>query len=158
MPSRIRPGRGDTIAAVKIVIYGITFAVVIGIAAAIAGLSLSVAPAAVKSSGLGALAVVLSGLAVAGGVVYLAEKLINLAKEVALMVAQLIVEKYKQHRWEAGMKVGLERGLERGRDERQREWESWHERQQTALREGRPFDEPTPGHSPKGNDNGKGVA
>ena len=174
MPPRIRPGRGDTIAAVKIVIYGITFAVVIGIAAAIAGLSLSVAPAAVKSSGLGALAVVLSGLAVAGGVVYLAEKLINLAKEVALMVAQLIVEKYKQHRWEAGRKIGIkqglergreqgleqgtERGLERGRDERQREWESWHERQQAALREGRPFDEPTPGHSPKGNDNGKGAA
>ena len=74
------------------------------------------------------------------------------------MVAQLIVEKYKQHRWEAGMKVGLEQGLERGRDERQREWESWHERQQAALREGRPFDEPTPGRYSKGNDNGKGVA
>ena len=60
------------------------------------------------------------------------------------MVAKIIVEKYKQHRWEAGLKVGIERG----REERQREWESWYERQQAAFREGRPFDEPTPGHSP----------
>ena len=70
------------------------------------------------------------------------------------MVAQLIVEKYKQREREIGIKIGIERG----REELQREWESWHERQQAALREGRTFDEPMPGHSPKGNDNGKGAA
>ena len=60
------------------------------------------------------------------------------------MVAQMIVEKYKKHRWEAGIKAGIKQG----REELQREWESWYERQQAAFREGRPFDEPTPGHSP----------
>ena len=76
------------------------------------------------------------------------------------MVAQWIVEKYKQREREIGIKIGLERGLEQGRkqgreqgikqsrEELQREWESWYERQQAAFREGRPFDEPTPGHSP----------
>ena len=70
------------------------------------------------------------------------------------MVAEIIVDRYKKREREIGIKIGIERG----REELQREWESWHERQQAALREGRPFDEPTPGHSPKGNDNGKGTA
>ena len=47
-----------------------------------------------------------------------------------------------------GSEAGLEAGIKQGREERQREWESWYERQQAAFREGRPFDEPTPGHSP----------
>ena len=117
--------------------------------------------------------------------VYLAEKLINLAKGVGTLVFEIAVEKFKRSQREAGRKIGIkqglergreqgleqgleqgtergleqgtERGLERGRDERQREWESWHERQQAALREGRPFDEPTPGRYSKGNDNGKGT-
>ena len=64
------------------------------------------------------------------------------------MVTKFILEKYMKHRWEAGFKVGIKRGLEQSREELQREWESWYERQQAAFREGRPFDEPTPGHSP----------
>ena len=72
------------------------------------------------------------------------------------MVAQWIVEKYKQREREIGIKIGLKQGIEQGiklgleqsREELQREWESWYERQQAAFREGRPFDEPTPGHSP----------
>ncbi len=76
-------------------------------------------------------------MGIAGGVVYLAEKLINLARGVAYMVAELIVEKYKKRQWEAG------------RTAKQREWQAWYERQQAAFREGRPFTEPPPGYPPK---------
>ena len=62
------------------------------------------------------------------------------------MVAELIVEKYKQ------------REREIGRRETQREWMAWYERQQAALREGRSFTEPPPGYSSEGNNNGKGDA
>ena len=92
------------------------------------------------------LAVALGGLGVAGGVVYLAEKLINLAKGVALMLAELIVEKYKKHRFEMGKRVGREEGREQGREETQRTWRDWYRRQQAALREGRPFDKLPPGY------------
>ena len=68
------------------------------------------------------------------------------------MVTKFILEKYKQREREIGIKIGIEQGiklgLEQSREELQREWESWYERQQAAFREGRPFDEPTPGHSP----------
>ena len=66
------------------------------------------------------------------------------------MVAKTIVEKFKKREREIGNRVGLR--------ETQREWMAWYERQQAALREGRPFDEPTPGRYSKGNDNGKGAA
>ena len=100
-----------------------------------------------QGDGLTILVVALGGLAVAGGIVYLAEKLIYLAKEVAFMVARYIVEKYEKHRYETGMKVG--------REEVQQAWQAWYERQQAALRAGRPFDEPPPGYSPEPGSNGK---
>ena len=74
-----------------------------------------------------------AGLGVAGGIVYLAEKLINLAKGVGFMLAELIVEKFKKR----------ERGIER------QKWMAWYERQQAALRDGRPFNELPPGYSPE---------
>ena len=86
-------------------------------------------------------------MAVAGGIIYLAEKLINLAKRVTFMVFELIVEKYKEHRFAVGM--------ETGRRENQQAWQAWYERQQAALRAGRPFDEPPPGYSPEPGSNGK---
>ena len=152
-----------TIRAVRIGIYLIAFAAVIGFAAAIAWLSIIVAPVESKQRGLTMLAIALGGLAVAGGVVYLAEKLIYLAKEVAFMVARYIVEKYEKHRYEAGMEagmkagmeVGMEAGMEAGRDEERQYWQAWYERQQAALRDGRPFDEPPPGYSSQPADNGK---
>ena len=101
------------------------------------------APVNAQGDGLTILVVALGGLAVAGGIVYLAEKLIYLAKEVAFMVARYIVEKYEKHRYETGRK-----------DERQA-WQAWYERQQAALRAGRPFDEPPPGYSPEPGSNGK---
>ena len=141
-----RPG-GATIVTVKIIIYALTFAVVLVIAAAIAVLSISVAPAAAKSTGWSVAAVALGGLAVAGGVFYLAEKLINLAKGVGSMMFELVVEKYKQSQREAGIKIG--------RQESEREVRAWYERQQAALRAGLPFDEPPPGYSPETSANGK---
>ena len=157
-----RPG-GDTIVAVKIIIYILTFAIVMVIAAIIVGVSLAVAPAAAKSTGLSVLAVALGGLAVTGGVIYLAEKLINLTKGVVSMVFDLVVEKYKQHRLEAGIKIGIQQGQEIGRkegraearEEQQRAVRAWYERQQAALRAGLPFDEPPPGYSPETHANGQ---
>ena len=144
-----------TIRAVRIGIYLISFAAVIGFAAAIAWLSIIVAPVESKQRGLTMLAIALGGLAVAGGVVYLAEKLIYLAKEVAFMVARYIVEKYEKHRFEAGMKAGMKVGMEAGRDEERQYWQAWYERHRDALRDGRPFDEPPPGYSSQPADNGK---
>ena len=69
------------------------------------------------------------------------------------MVAQWIVEKYKQREREIGIKIGIERGLQQVR-ENPLECMAWYERKQAALREGRPFTEPPPGYSPKGDDNG----
>ena len=119
------------------------------------------------------LAVILSGLAVAGGVVYLAEKLINTWKGVGKMVLEALTEKFKQHEREAGIKIGEERGLERGRAEgleqgreqgleqgRQeareqgRATRAWYERQQAAFRAGLPFDEPPPLYDPEAHANG----
>ena len=144
---KIQPG-GDTIKTVKIIVYVATFAVVIAIAVAIAALSLAVAPAAAKSTFLGKIAIVLGGFAVTGGVVYLAEKLINVAKEVAYLVAEIIVERYKKSQLEAGIKIG--------REERQQAWQAWYQRQQSAQREGRTFTEPPPGYSPEVGANGQG--
>lgn len=133
----------DTIQTVRIIIYSAAFAIVIGIGAAIALLSLSVAPADARTSGLTMLAVGLGGLGVAGGVVYLAEKLINLAKGVAFMLAELIVEKFKKRERAIGR--------EEGRAENQLAWRAWHRRQQEALRSGVPFDEPPPGSDSEDN-------
>ena len=137
---------GDTIKAVKIIVYTLTFAVILALAGAIVGLSLAVAPAAAKSNGWSMLAVALSGLAVAGGVVYLAEKLTNTWKGVVKMVLEMITEKFKQHQLEAGIKIGVER--------ERRATNAWYERQQAAFRAGLPFDEPPPGYAPDTHANG----
>ena len=113
---KIRAG-GIAITILKIIVYGITFAVIMAFGGAIVALSLAVAPEAAKSSGLARLAVALSGLAVAGGVVYLAEKLFNTGKGVGQMVLELVVERYKQHQLETGRKQGRKEGLEQGRAE-----------------------------------------
>ena len=84
------------------------------------------------------LAISLGGLGIAGGVIYLAEKLINLAKGVGFMLAELIVEKFKKHEREVGRKEGRQ------------EWQDWYDRQQAAQRAGQPFTEPPPGHSANG--------
>ena len=127
-------------------------------------MSLAVAPDAAKSNGWSVLAVILGGLAVAGGVVYLSEKLINTGKGGGQMVLEVITEKFKQHEREAGIKVGikigeergLERGREEGREERQQATNAWYERQQAAFRAGLPFDEPPPGYDPDSHTNGAG--
>ena len=136
---------GDTIKTVKIIVYVATFVVVIAIAVAIAALSLAVAPAAAKSTFLGKIAIVLGGFAVTGGVVYLAEKLINVIKEVGHLVSEIIVEKYKKSQLEAGIKIGMEQGVEIGREEERRAWRGWNQRRAAAERAGLPFDEPPPG-------------
>ena len=82
------------------------FAVILVFGGVIVTLSLAVAPEAAKSSGLARLAVALSGLAVAGGVVYLAEKLFNTGKGVGQRALELVVERYKQHQLETGRKQG----------------------------------------------------
>ena len=136
---------------------------VIAIAVAIAALSLAVAPAAAKSTFLGKIAIVLGGFAVTGGVVYLAEKLINVIKEVGHLVTEIIVEKYKKTQLEAGIKIGMEQGVEIGREqgveigrEQERQaWQGWYQRQEAAHREGRPFNEPPPGYSAAGNGPGQ---
>ena len=63
------------------------------------------------------------------------------------MWAEVIVDKYKKREREAGIKMG--------REEERQEWRAWYERQQAALREGRPFTEPPPGYSPESHDKGK---
>ena len=167
---KIHPG-GATIKIVKIIVYVATFAVVIAIAVAIAALSLSVAPAAAKSTFLGKTAIILGGFAVTGGVIYLAEKLINVIKEVGNLVTEIIVEKYKKTQLEAGIKIGIEQGVEIGREqgveigreqgveigrEQERQaWQGWYQRQEAAHREGRPFNEPPPGYSPDASANGQ---
>ena len=94
----------------------------------------------------------------AGGIIYLAEKLINLFKGVAVMLFEIIAEKYKEHRYEVGMKdgiaVGKEEGIAMGKEEERQAWQAWYERQQAALRAGQPFNEPPPGYSPDDNRNG----
>ena len=56
------------------------------------------------------------------------------------MAFEWVVEKYKQRRREAGIKIGVERG----REAKSREVRDWYERQQAAFRAGIPFDEPPP--------------
>ena len=143
--SRKKPLEAVTIRAVRISVYALAFALVIALAAGIAWLSIVVAPLESKQRGLTLLAISLGGLGVAGGVVYLAEKLINLARGVSVLVFELLVEKYKEHRYEIGRKEGREEGQERERQA----WQAWYQRQQRAIREGLPFDEPPPGSEPR---------
>jgi len=144
------------------------------LAGAIAWLSLAVAPDAAKSNGWSVLAVILGGLAVAGGVVYLSEKLINTGKGGGKMVFDTITEKFKQYERGVGIKIGRKQGREEGRAEgrglgraeglaegraegraeRQRAWEGWSERREAAFRAGLPFDEPPPGYDPDSHTNG----
>ena len=93
------------------------------------------------------------------------------------MMFDLIVEKYKQHQLETGIKIGRkqgreeglvegleqgrEQGLEQGREEAReqareqgRATRAWYERQQAAFRAGLPFDEPPPLYDPEAHANG----
>ena len=92
------------------------------------------------------------------------------------MVFEWVVEKYKQRRFEAGIKIGWERGYVQGRaeglelarqenlekrreqerQEKQRQTFSWYARRQAAFRAGLPFDEPPPGYDPDSHTNGAG--
>ena len=65
------------------------------------------------------------------------------------MVAGLIVEKFKKHEREVGMRIGREKG----RQEIRMQWQAWYERQQDAQRAGQPFTEPPPGYSDNGGGN-----
>ena len=40
--------------------------------------------------------------------------------------------------------TGRQEGIQEGRQETHQEWLAWYERQQAALRDGRPFTEPPP--------------
>lgn len=123
--------------AFKIVCYVGAGLLVLATAVGIAVLSAVVAPGTATESLSGLTIVSLGGLAIAGGIVYLAEKLINLGKEVAKVVSEIIIEKFK--------KAERAAGREEGREESHRQWMAWYERQQVALRAGQPFDEPPPG-------------
>ena len=70
------------------------------------------------------------------------------------MAFDWVVEKYKQRRREAGIKIGVERGRVEGQDAKSREVRDWYERQQAAFRAGLPFDEPPPGYAPDSPANG----
>ena len=86
------------------------------------------------------------------------------------MVLEVITEKFKQHRLEAGIKIGREQGREEGRaegrglgraeglaegrEQERRATNAWYERQQAAFRAGLPFDEPPPGYAPDSHTNG----
>ncbi len=123
--------------AFKIVCYVGAGLLVLATAVGIAVLSAVVAPGTATESLSGLTIVSLGGLAIAGGIVYLAEKLINLGKEVAKVVSEIIIEKFK--------KAERAAGREEGREESHRQWMAWYERQQVALRAGQSFDEPPPG-------------
>ena len=56
------------------------------------------------------------------------------------MLAELIVEKFKKHEREVGMRIG--------RQEERQQWQAWYERQQAAQRAGQPFTEPPPDNQP----------
>ena len=123
--------------AFKILCYVGAGVLVLATAVGIAVLSAVVAPGTATESLSGLIIVSLGGLAIAGGIVYLAEKLINLSKEVAKVVSEIIIEKFK--------KAERAAGREEGREESHQQWMAWYERQQAALRAGQPFDEPPPG-------------
>ena len=116
----------------KIICYVGAAILVIATAVAIAILSVVVAPSGATEDWSGLAIVSLGGLAIAGGIVYLGEKLINLSIGVAKVVSEIIIEKFKK----------AERAA--GRAESHTEWMAWYERQQAALRAGQSFNEPPP--------------
>ncbi len=65
------------------------------------------------------------------------------------MVAEIIVEKYKQHREEIGRKKGRKEGRLEGRAGERQAWLAWYQRQQAAEKEGHEFTEPPPGLAPE---------
>ena len=120
----------------KIICYVGAAILVIATAVAIAILSVVVAPSGATEDWSGLAIVSLGGLAIAGGIVYLAEKLINLSIGVAKVVSEIIIEKFK--------KAERAAGRAEGRVELHSEWMAWYERQQAALRAGQSFNEPPP--------------
>ncbi len=77
------------------------------------------------------------------------------------MVAKMIVEKFKKHEREVGMRIGREKGRQEGREvgrqegllEVRQQWQAWYDRQQAAQRAGQPFTELPPGYSDNGGGN-----
>ncbi len=70
-------------------------------------------------------------------------------------IRQLKEEGRKEGRKEGREEVRKEargKGRKEGRELERQRWLSWYERQQDALREGRPFDEPPPADLPCKND------
>ena len=92
--------------AFKIVCYVGAGVLVLATAVGIAVLSAVVAPGTATESLSGLTIVSLGGLAIAGGIVYLAEKLINLGKGVAKVVSEIIIEKFKKAERAAGARGG----------------------------------------------------
>ena len=69
------------------------------------------------------------------------------------MLAELIVEKFKKHEREVGIKIGRQVGRQEGLQEVRQQWQAWYERQQAAQCAGQPFTEPPPGYSDNGGGN-----
>ncbi len=62
-----------------------------------------------------------------------------------VIVEYLIVDRYKR-----GKSEGIKEGIKEGAKGERSKWQAWYERQQTAQREGRSFDEPPPGVAAEG--------
>ena len=90
----------------KIICYVGAAILVIATAVAIAILSVVVAPSGATEDWSGLAIVSLGGLAIAGGIVYLGEKLINLSIGVAKVVSEIIIEKFKKAERAAGRAEG----------------------------------------------------
>ena len=59
------------------------------------------------------------------------------------MVAEIIVERYKKSRLEAGIKIGLEQGRQEAAAQ-QKAWEDWNRRREQAAANNQSFTEPPP--------------
>lgn len=60
---------------------------------------------------------------------------------ITVEVGNVIAEYFIVNRYNRGLAKGRQEGMER----HHQEWQAWYERQQAALRDGRPFNEPPPG-------------
>ena len=61
-----------------------------------------------------------------------------------MVLSKLILEKYLNNRFNAGLLEGEEKGREEGREEASEGWRAWYNRMQEARQRGEAFDEPPP--------------
>ena len=61
-----------------------------------------------------------------------------------MVLSKLILEKYLNNRFIAGVAEGREEGREKGREEANEEWRAWYNRMISARERGEEFDEPPP--------------